>query len=73
MGFVMVVIWKVVKSGRVCAGTRILLSLMYHVVGGRAHKRNVVCRRKSKLVSTIYTEIESILCAARVEQALRQH
>ena len=29
IGFVMVVIWKVVKSGRVCAGTRILLSLYY--------------------------------------------
>ena len=27
MGFVMAVIWKVVKSGRVCAGTCILLSL----------------------------------------------
>ena len=27
MGFVMVVIWKVVKSGCVCAGTPILLSL----------------------------------------------
>ena len=27
MGFVIAVIWKVVKSGRVCAGTRILLSL----------------------------------------------
>ena len=27
MGFVMVVIWKVVKSDRVCAGNPILLSL----------------------------------------------
>ena len=27
MGFVMAVIWKLVKSGCVCAGTRILLSL----------------------------------------------
>ena len=28
MGFVMVVIWKMVKSGRVCAGNPILLSLL---------------------------------------------
>ena len=29
VGFVMVVIWKVVKSGRVCAGNPILLSLQW--------------------------------------------
>ena len=34
MGFVMAVIWKVVKSGRVCAGNPILLSLLVN-----SHKR----------------------------------
>ena len=35
------------------------------------HIRKDVCGLNSKLVSTIYTQIEFILCAAKAEQALR--
>ena len=35
------------------------------------HIRKDVCGLNSKLVSTIHTQIEFILCAAKVEQALR--
>ena len=40
MGFVMAVIWKLVKIGRVCAGTRILLSLPPPPMSNRLNQKD---------------------------------